>query len=65
MMKCKGVNYLFDLTGRTALITGLTCGIGLALAQVLAWLWLCDQVALRSSETAINKNRTKKNRNRI
>jgi gluconate 5-dehydrogenase len=36
MMKTQGAPSLFDLTGRTALITGSTRGIGLALAQGLA-----------------------------
>jgi gluconate 5-dehydrogenase len=36
MMKTKGPPSLFDLTGRTALITGSTRGIGFALAQGLA-----------------------------
>ena len=35
-MKNKGSPSLFDLTGRTALITGSTRGIGFALAQGLA-----------------------------
>lgn len=36
MMKSTGASTLFDLTGRTALITGSTRGIGFALAQGLA-----------------------------
>ena len=60
MMKSKGVNSLFDLTSRTALINGSTRGIDFTLSRVVAWLWLYDLVALRSSETAINKNRIKK-----